>query len=254
MAEISLIDVHAHLEDLEDLSQVLQEARSENVKAVIAVGFDKASNRKILKIAESNRNYVYPAIGYHPWGIREEEVAENLSFIRDYLNECIALGEVGLDYKVKVKKELQWRVLETILDLALTHDKPVILHCRFSHSRTFNMVRERGIKRAVFHWYSGPIDLLEEILAAGYFISATPALRYSPPHQAAIKLAPLERILLETDTPVVYQGKESRPRDVLISLEEVARLKGLDPNVIAEQTTLNASRFFQIPFNSFPGL
>ena len=254
MAEISLIDVHAHLEDVEDLSQVLQEARSAKVKAVIAVGFDQASNRKILKIAESNRNYVYPAIGYHPWGIREEEVAENLSFIRDYLNECIALGEVGLDYKVKVKKELQWRVLETILDLALIHDKPVILHCRFSHSRTFNMVRERGIKKAVFHWYSGPIDLLEEILAAGYLISATPALRYSPPHQAAIKLAPLERILLETDTPVVYQGKESRPRDVLISLEEVARLKGLDPNVIAEQTTLNASRFFQIPFNSFPGL
>jgi len=254
LAEISLIDVHAHLEDVEDLSQVLQEARSAKVKAVIAVGFDKASNRKILKIAESNRNYVYPAIGYHPWGIREEEVAENLSFIRDYLNECIALGEVGLDYKVKVKKELQWRVLETILDLALIHDKPVILHCRFSHSRTFNMVRERGIKKAVFHWYSGPIDLLEEILAAGYLISATPALRYSPPHQAAIKLAPLERILLETDTPVVYQGKESRPRDVLISLEEVARLKGLNPNVIAEQTTLNASRFFQIPFNSFPGL
>ncbi len=220
---------------------------------MIAVGFDKASNQKILKIAESNRNYVYPAIGYHPWGIREEEAAENLSFIRDHLNECIALGELGLDYKVKVKKELQWRVLETILDLALAHDKPVILHCRFSHSRTFSMVRERGIKRAVFHWYSGPIDLLEEILAAGYFISATPALRYSPPHRAAVKLASLERILLETDTPVAYQGKESRPKEVLISLEEVARLKGIDPNIVARQTTLNASRFFQIPFNSAPG-
>ena len=84
----------------------------------------------------------------------------------------------------------------------------------------------------------------------GYFISATPALAYSPPHQEAIKRSPLERILLETDTPVSYQGKESKPKDVWITLEEVARLKGLDPMMVAKQTTANASQFFQIPFNT----
>ncbi len=110
------------------------------------------------------------------------------------------------------------------------------------------MVKERGIKQAVFHWYSGPLDLLDEILAMGYFISATPALVYSPPHQEAIKRTPLEKILLETDTPVNYQGIEARPKDVRISLEQVARLKGLDPMDVSKQTTANASRFFKIPF------
>jgi TatD DNase family protein len=108
------------------------------------------------------------------------------------------------------------------------------------------MVTEKGIRRAVFHWYSGPIALLEKILEQGYFISATPALTYSPPHQEAIKKAPLDRILLETDSPVSYQGKETRPKDVWITLKEVARLKGLDPLVVSERTTINASQLFQI--------
>jgi TatD DNase family protein len=71
-------------------------------------------------------------------------------------------------------------------------------------------------------------------------------LTYSPPHQEAIKRAPLERILLETDSPVSYQGKEARPKDVWISLRGVARLKGVDLKVVVEQTTANASLLFQI--------
>jgi len=110
------------------------------------------------------------------------------------------------------------------------------------------IAKEQGIKRAVFHWYSGSLSVLEEILAMGYSISATPALLYSPPHQEAVKRAPLERILLETDAPVVYQGKESRPKDVRITLGEVARLKGLDSKDVSKQTTANASQFFGLPF------
>ena len=135
-----------------------------------------------------------------------------------------------------------------MLGIARESDKPVIIHCRYSHRRAFEMVKEAGVEGAVFHWFTGPIALLDEILATGYFVSATPALIYSPPHQEAIKWAPLERILLETDTPVSYQGKEVRPKDVRISLGEVARLKGLDPFEVSEQTTANASRVFRIPF------
>ncbi len=246
--EAPLIDAHAHLEELEDLPRVLQEARASGIRAIIAVGSDKASNARVLEIAEGNPNYVHPALGYHPWRINEENLDENLTFVQDRIKDCIALGEVGLDYKVKVKKELQWRVFGAILDLAVRHDKPVIIHCRLSHSRALKMVTEKGVKRAVFHWYSGPIDLLDELISLGCYLSATPALQYSPPHQAAIKKAPLEKILLETDTPVVYQGRESRPKDVQISLAEVSRLKGLAPHIVARQTTANASKLFRIPF------
>jgi TatD DNase family protein len=243
-----LVDAHAHLNELTDLSESLQEARAADVRGIIGVGMDIESNQKVLNIAKENKGYVYPALGYHPWVIREEEMETNLSFVRDHAGEGVALGEIGLDYKIKVKKELQWKVFEELLDIALQSNKPVIIHCRYSHHRAFEMARERGVKRGVFHWYSGPLGLLDEILEMGHFISATPALVYSPPHQAAIKRAPIERILLETDTPVSYQGKESRPKNVRITLKEVSRLKGLDPSVVAEQTTENASTFFKIPF------
>jgi TatD DNase family protein len=245
-----LVDGHAHLEELEDLSESIQEAKAAGVRGIIAVGMDIESNKKVLKITAANPQFVYPALGYHPWQIKEEEVDANLSFIRDHVEGGVALGEIGLDYKIKVKKELQWEVFGGLLDIALESDKPVIIHCRYSHRRAFEMVRERKIKQAVFHWYSGPVDLLDKILSMGYFISATPALIYSPPHQEAIKRAPLGRILLETDTPVIYQGKEARPKDVRVSLEEVARLKRLEPFTVAVQTTANASELFQIPFHS----
>ncbi len=243
-----LVDCHAHLEELSDLSESFQEARAAGVRGIIALGMDIESNKGVLQIAEANSQFVYPALGYHPWVIREEEIETNLSFVRNHAGKGVALGEVGLDYKIKVKRELQWEVFGELLDIALEADKPVIVHCRFSHRRAFEMVRERKIKRAVFHWYSGPLGLLDEIVGMGYFISATPALAYSFPHQEAIKRAPIERILLETDTPVSYQGRESRPKDVRISLEEVTRLKGLDPSVVSKQTTENASRFFKIRF------
>jgi len=247
--EISLIDVHAHLEELSDLPDALSNAKTLGIKGIVAVGMDLDSNRKTLEIARFHRRFVFPAIGFHPWKIRGDEIDGNLSFIENHLQECIALGEIGLDYKVNVKKDLQLKVFRNLLDLSITYDKPVILHCRFSHKRTYEMVVERGIKRALFHWYSGPLDLLDKILESGYFISATPALTYSPPHQEAIKKTPIERILLETDTPVIYRGKESRPIDVRISLEEVARLKELDITGVAKATTLNAIQFFQIPFS-----
>jgi len=249
LEKISLVDGHAHLDELEDLSKSMREAKEAGVVGVIGVGMDIESNKKILKIAERNDGYVYPAIGYHPWQIKQEEVEANLSFIRDHVERSVALGEIGLDYKIKAKKELQWKVFGEMLDVAHESNKPIIIHCRYSHRRAFEMVKEREIQKAVFHWYSGPPDLLGDILAMGYFISATPALIYSPPHQEAIKRTPLERILLETDAPVSYRGRESRPKDVRISMEEVARLKGVDSLVVSGQTTANASRFFQISFN-----
>jgi TatD DNase family protein len=246
--KVPLVDVHAHLDGVEDLAPSLQEAKAAGVIGVVAVGMDIESNKKTLKIAKENNGYVYPCLGYHPWEIDEKEVEENLSFIRNHIHKCVALGEVGLDYKVKVKKELQCKVFEALLGIADGYNKPVIFHCRYSHRQAFKMAKERGIKQAVFHWYSGPLDLLDEVLAMGYLISATPALVYSPAHQEAVKRTPLEKILLETDTPVNYQGIEARPKDVRISLEQVARLKGLDPMDVSKQTTANASRFFKIPF------
>ena len=133
--KLPLVDGHAHLEELDDLFDSLREAKAAGVCGIIAVGMDIESNQKVLKITAANTQYVYPALGYHPWEIKEEEVEANLSFIRDHVEEGVALGEIGLDYKIKVKKELQWKVFGDLLDIALESNKPVIIHCRYSHRR-----------------------------------------------------------------------------------------------------------------------
>jgi TatD DNase family protein len=108
------------------------------------------------------------------------------------------------------------------------------------------MVSAAKIKKAVFHWYSGPLDLLEKIIADGYFVSCTPALAHSTAHQAAIRQAPLERILIETDCPVEYRGKVSEPAHLIDTLTHLSRIKDRPTEEVARITTANARMFFGI--------
>jgi TatD DNase family protein len=243
---ISIIDGHAHLNELNDLAHEINEAKRVGVRAIIGVGMDVESNRKTLEIAEKYPEYVLPAIGYHPWEVREGEIERNLAFLEENIDRCVAIGEAGVDYKAKAKKPLQREVFGKIVELSLRYDKALILHCRYSHQRVFTVILEAGVRRAVFHWYTGPLDLLQEIVSSGYYVSATPSLRYSPPHQEGIREAPLERILVETDCPVIHKERESRPSDILITLEEIARIKDMPVDEVAEITFQNTLNFYEI--------
>jgi TatD DNase family protein len=101
------------------------------------------------------------------------------------------------------------------------------------------------VARAVFHWYSGPLDVLGRLLEDGYCISATPALARSQAHRAAIALAPPERILLETDAPVPWQGRPSTPADLPLALTALADLRGWSEAETAALTTANTERLLQ---------
>ncbi|UCE83913.1 MAG: TatD family hydrolase [Deltaproteobacteria bacterium] len=241
-----MIDTHAHLNEIEPIEPVISRAKKIGISAIVAVGMDVDSNQATLALANRFPELVYPAIGYHPWSITAEKIEENLRFIDDNLATCIALGEVGLDYKTKVKKPVQWDVFSRLLSLAKRYHRPVIVHSRFSHQRSHQMVADEGIEQAVFHWFSGPPEILEKIIADGYYISATPALSYSPPHQAAMRAAPIEKILVETDSPVEYQGKISEPADLTITLRELSHIKGRDIEEVRRITTSNAKRLFGI--------
>jgi len=241
-----MIDSHAHLNEIEAVDAALARAQEAGITGIVAVGMDLASNRATLELHRRYPHLVHPAVGYHPWSITPEGMDENLAFIREHLAGCVALGEVGLDYQAKVKKKLQQQVFTAVLELAGREGKPVIIHTRFSQSRALRMVREAGVIKAVFHWYSGPLEVLEEILADGFYISATPALAYSPPHQAAVQAAPLSQILIETDAPVEYQGKVSEPADLVTTARELSCIKGVELSQVVEATTANARRFYNI--------
>jgi len=243
---MTIVDTHAHLNEIEDIDDAIQRAKQAGVNKIVAIGMDLASNRKTLELANKFPTVIYPAIGYHPWSIQVDQVDENLSFIEENLKYCVALGEIGLDYRAKAKKPFQWDVFSRLLKIAAASGHPIILHSRFSHERTHRMAKEAGIEKAVFHWYSGSLAVLDDIIQDGYYISATPALLYSPQHQEAIKQAPMNRILIETDAPVEYQGKVTEPKDVLLTLHELSKIKNMDDTILAEITSTNAEEFFCI--------
>ena len=248
MPDVAVVDGHAHLDALSEVGNALAEAREKGVVAVVGVGMDRSSNRSILELAKRYPGWVYPAVGLHPWRVKAQSVDQELDFVCQHLPQAVALGEVGLDYKIKDTKALQIEAFRNLLEEAARLDKPAITHSRFSHSRTLQLLREANVRRAVFHWYSGPEDVLDRLLDCGFYISATPALAYSPPHQQAIKRAPLNRILLETDSPVVFDNRPARPADVMDTLNFVAGLKDTDPVSVARTTTQNADWFFGVDF------
>jgi TatD DNase family protein len=239
-----VIDTHAHLDELSDPDGAIRAAKDDGVVAIVAVGQDMASNQKTMEIAGQYPGFVFPAMGYHPWRLHADADDDTLAQIDANLVHCVALGEVGLDYKAKTKKKVQKALFPKILAVAKKHDKPVIVHCRYSHETAFRMIQEAGLKKAVFHWYSGPLELIPLIAGAGYYMSACPALLYNPYHAKAIQAVPLANLLLETDSPVHYRELAARPAHVQITLREVARVKEMSAEAIADQTTKNARLCF----------
>lgn len=245
-AAIQVIDSHAHLSEMAGAEQKIRLAILNGIVRIVAVGMNTASNEQTLTLARIFPETVQPALGYHPWMINEDEDVRAIDFLEKHIDQCVAVGEIGLDYRIKVKKDHQKAVFKQLLALAFAADKPVIVHSRYSDARTFEMVAGQKIKKAVFHWYSGPIDLLEQILSSGYYISATPALAYSQAHRAAIEKAPMERILIETDAPVEYRGIASEPMSLFSTLRHLVELKGLSLTEGARITTENAEQFFSL--------
>jgi len=244
-----IIDVHAHLADMQNLDQVIERAGEAGVSEIVAVGMTLKSNERTLQIAEEYKNgavRIVPALGLHPWDLEEDSIQPTIAQIRENVGKACGIGEVGLDYWLKdvkhseTKKNMQREAFRGVLALARQNDKPVTIHSRGAWEDCFNLVVDSRVKRAIFHWFSGPVELLRRIIECGFYVSATPAVGYSREHRAAILETPLENLLLETDSPVKYGSLESEPRHVIVTLEEVSKLKGMDPHKISAAATENS--------------
>ncbi len=217
------------------------------------MGQDIKSNQRALDIAAAYPGFVYPALGLHPWNIRAARVDAELEFIQANIDKAVAVGEIGLDYHKGVRenadKPLQKEVLGRLLEIALRHGKPAAVHSRYAWRDAYDIVLASGVKKVVFHWFTGPSSVLREVIAAGYYLSATPAAAYHEEHRRAVKECPPDRLLLETDSPVTYaRGTaaefRAQPADVARSLSAVALARNTTEADLAAVTTANARTLF----------
>ena len=127
---MQLIDTHAHLDEIKDIDGALCRAKEAGIRAVIGLGSDFASNKRIIELSGRYPGYVFPALGLHPWRLESDDLEANFSLIEAELPRCLALGEVGLDFAIQTPEERQAEVLRRLLAMAVREKKPVLLHAR----------------------------------------------------------------------------------------------------------------------------
>jgi TatD DNase family protein len=240
---------------MEKITNIVSEKRKykeAGVDAVICVGGDFKTNLFTLELNQQFPDFFYPAIGVHPSNIFNVDLDTCIEFISNNISNCVALGEVGLDYSYNFARsknvrsrmtDLFKKLLEIVVDIGL----PASVHSRSAYRDTFEIVADSGVD-AVFHWYDGPVHILNEIIESGFYISASPSIQYSKGVRAVMLVTPLERILVETDSPVFLKdlGRESTPIDVVRVVEYLAKLKELEFSEVAKVTTRNAERLFGV--------
>ena len=254
---MKIIDTHAHIDQFEDLTTAMIRAHEAGVSDIVAMSVDLSSMQKLFKIAaEYQQPKIHVALGVHPGKVEPQGQYLVSEFMRSHINKACAIGETGLDYwykwvrKDETERQKQKDSFSLHLSLAREFELPIVIHSRGAWRDCLSMTVESGVKKALFHWYSGPLDILDEILEAGFYVSTSPSVAYSPESRKAMAHAPLERILVETDSPVQYKDGENsfmaEPKDVIRTWKALAQLKNKDEQETLNQVNQNAQTFFGI--------
>ena len=253
---MTLFDTHAHYDARQfdaDRDQVLSALPAQGVELVVNPGCDLDSSRRAVGLAR-RYPFVYAAVGVHPedcgnW--TEGDLAELRALAAQ--PKVVAIGEIGLDYYWKDNpRELQQRVFRSKLALARELDLPAVVHDREAHGDCMDIVREFPGVRGVFHCFSGSAEMACELVRLGWMISFTGVLTYKNARKAveAAQAVPLDRIMIETDSPymapVPYRGQRNQSGYVAQVCTRLAELKGLDPEQCSRITLENGRKFFHI--------
>ena len=252
--KIYLIDTHAHIDMLEEnVENILAEMNNYGVKKAVIPSVEAAAIDKIVKIANNYEN-IYAMLGIYPSEAKSynDDLEKTFISIAENNKKIVAIGEIGLDYYWdKSFKELQQEVFIKQIKLANKLNLPVAVHDREAHKDTFDILKETGVQKGVLlHCFSGSVEFMKECVKEGWYIALGGVVTF----KNAIKMkevakeVPLEKLLLETDspylTPVPYRGKPNKPAYVRFVAEEIAKLRNLPVVELIDITTNNAERFF----------
>lgn len=253
-----LIDTHCHLTDerLSDTEAVLRQAREAGVEKVIMPSTSVADAKKAVEIAEKFEQYCL--VGIHPEEI-EKVTEEAITELRDLIQSSrrvVGVGEIGLDFyydKEKKTAEKQREFFRKQMDLALENNLPVAIHMREAEEEmTEELLRRESLPSGQFHCFAGSQEFLRLILEKGFYISFAGNVTYKSAEslRSLLKMVPLERLLLETDSPYLSpeprRGTVNTPANVKITAELIASILEKELNLLTEITTKNAKCLYSL--------
>lgn len=252
-----LVDAHCHFMDLANPKEAIESAVQKGVERIVSNGVDKKTNLRNQELHEQFP-LVLACYGLHPKECLEQTENKNkktLEWMEKQLEEGDAanIGETGLDFllaKTMEQRNRQKYWFEKQLELAKRFGKAVSVHSRESLAETFKTVQKTGNQKALFHWFDGNEKELQAICESGFFVSIGPAAFSQKKIQLVAKGVPLENLLLETDCPVAFNGKNSEPSWIRKVAEKIAQIRQESLEEIARKTTKNAEKLFN-PTNEF---
>lgn len=263
---IAFIDSHAHLADAAfdpDRDEVVLRAREGGARAIVCIGESIDAARRARTIAERHRGFCFWTAGVHPHDAGAFDPVTDVVTLRKLLVEgAIAVGECGLDYHYDhAPRWKQRQAFAEQIALAAELRRPIVVHTREAVEDTAALVQEAGVAgvTGVLHCFTGPRELAERAVAAGWYLSFAGIITFRKwDDDALLRLVPEDRLLVESDAPylapVPFRGKRNEPLHVARTVERLAAARGADAAALGAVTAHNAERFFNLAIDEDAGL
>lgn len=250
------IDSHAHLDDNRfdtDREELINSLQNNDVEAVLNPGADLNTSKKAVLIAEKYP-FIYAAVGCHPHDTKYmNDDTMNIFSKMAKSNKVIAIGEIGLDYYYdNSDRETQKKWFREQIRLAKELDLPYIVHDRDAHEDILRIMKEEhydGV-RGILHCYSGSVELSKEFIKLGFYISLAGPVTFKKARvpKLVAQEVPFDKLLIETDSPYLtpepFRGKRNEPKYVKYVAEEIAKIRNISIDEVAEKTKENFKTLF----------
>ncbi len=250
-----IVDSHCHLDFeplLSNINEVLKNAKKNNIKSILTIGTSLESSKKVLEIVEKYEN-IYGAVGIHPNSTTNYlNDIDKLIDIKKKNKKILAFGETGLDYFYKrSERKDQIFSFEKHIEFAISEKVPVIIHTRDANEDTILIIKKYYKKtKFLIHCFTGNLEFAKKLLNLECLISFSGIITFKKSHELrdVVKFVPLDRILIETDSPYLspdpFRGKSNEPANLRIIAENIATIKKISFEEISEVTTKNFHKLF----------
>lgn len=260
---MEFFDTHSHYNDEkfdEDREQIIKDTYESGVTKFVCAGYNIESSKRAIELSKKYE-FIYSICGISPNDIpqSEQELWKDISKIskivqENMTNKLVAIGEVGLDYYWNTEnKGLQKEAFAKQIDLANELDLPIVIHSRDASVDTIEILKEHQVRKAgIFHCCQFNQEMIRQALALGYYISFAGPVTFKNSKNAPdiVNMVPLDRILIETDSPYLApepnRGKRNDSRNVKYVAQKIADLKGMSMEEISRITYENAMKIFNI--------
>lgn len=258
---MEFFDSHSHYNDEkfdEIREQIIEDTYKSGVTKFICAGYDVQSSKKAIEISQKHE-FIYSICGISPNDIPQSEeelwkTIDEISKIVQQNKKIVAIGEIGLDYYWnKENKELQKKAFIKQIELANKLELPIVIHSRDASVDTIDIIKNNIVnKRGIFHCCQLNQEMVKQAINLGYYISFAGPITFKNSKNAkeVVDLVPMDKILIETDSPYLSpepnRGKRNDSRNVKYVAEKIAEFKNMSLEEVARITYENAMRIFEI--------